>query len=115
MSDLISEPVSLKYDNKPGSPLGGDGCPSVQLSCPEVLKFPEHFVVTFEGHRGQIVAKSATRHEPASATATLHLTCLCSVEEAEAEPENEAEEYRDSPIDSLFKRAQEEPEETEEE
>lgn len=115
--NLISEPVSLKrggYDKGYASDASA-GFQTISLDCPEVLKFPEDGLVTFRFKRGQIVARSATRSQGASASCTLELTKLCSVEEAEPEENEDAgDDYRDSPIDKLFEQAQgAEPEEEE--
>ena len=114
-NNLLSAPVNLNYGGDKGGPELAGGGPSISISCPEVLDIPEDFVVTLRGHRGPIVAKSASRGEKASASTTLHFTCLCSVEEAEREELNAPEETRDSPIDKLFKRAQDERGEEDEE
>jgi hypothetical protein len=112
MSDFET-PISLQreYGSGPASEQLGAACPSVSLDCLEVLKFPEDGLVTFRFKRGQIVARSATRSKPASASCTLELTKLCSVEEAEPEELPKEEEARDNPIDRLFESAlEDEPE-----
>lgn len=104
----LNEPVSLAAkDSSPG------GCPTVTINGPEALSIPEHFTITFHGTRGQIVARSATRHEKATASVVLHLHKMLSVEEADAPDGAEDEAGEDkNPIDKLFEQAQyEAPEE----
>jgi hypothetical protein len=112
----FDDPVSLGYSDGKASPDAGggsEGCPTITLHCPEALAIPEHFLVTFKGERGQRILKSASRSEKASCTVVLHLHKLCEVEEAEPEElDHEEDETRDSPIDRLFEKAeQEQPEE----
>lgn len=119
--NLIESPISLDRQG----PDGFSGpimepycpCPSVTISGPEALKFPEDCLVTFRVVRGQVVARSATRNQPASASVELKLSEIISIEESDPdEKEGESEYDGESPIDKLFEQASEEgePEETEE-
>lgn len=89
-ANILEDPVKLS---------GKD----ITLSIPHLLDFPECGLVTFKYERGQLILKSATRSEEASATATLHLKEVCSVCECEYEKDEEPEEEGDSSrLDKLF-------------
>lgn len=86
--------------------------PTVRIEGPQALDFPEDCLVTFKVRRGEVVARSASRGRPASASVELHLVEVCDVEECE----RDEEEVEDSvnPIDRLFEQTQSTPEESEE-
>lgn len=116
MSDLLDSPVSLKRDFKS---YGNSVCspdsdyPCVTIDGPGALNFPEEGIVTFRFKRGQIVARSASRGQPASASVPLQLTKLCGIEEAEPDESYEAADIEGDPIDRLFNQAQTPAEEAE--
>lgn len=92
--------------NEPTRDTSPAGPQRITIHGPEALSIPEHFTVTFRGVRGQIVARSATRHEPASASVELQLVKMVSCEEAEPDTcEDETGEDK-NPIDKLFEQAQ---------
>lgn len=110
MDNLIDAPVSLKRDAKSygyvGSACEASDYPCVTIDGPEALNFPEEGIVTFHFKRGQIVARSASRGQPASASVPLQLTKLCGIEEAEPDESYEAADIEGDPIDRLFNQAQ---------
>lgn len=86
-------------------------CPSVTINGPEALEFPEYCLVTFKVCRGQIVARSATRGQPASASVELKLKSIEDIEECDPdEIEQDAGDENESPIDKLFAATQKDQE-----
>jgi hypothetical protein len=105
--NLLDGPVSLKGNGgaKYAEPAYPMDCPCVTIDGPAALTFPEDCLVTFRVKRGQIVARSASRNQKASASVQLQLVKLCGIEQAEADDSDDkpAEEY--DHLDKLFEQA----------
>lgn len=120
MTDITPEnPLSLNRSDSlnkaiPMSPSSDyPSTPSITVEGPRALAFPEDCLVTFRVHRGQVVARSASRGQPASASVELQLIEVCCVEECE--PEDKPAAPENDPIDRLFEQALEKPDEDEDE